>query len=773
MGLLTAPSPGTRVRGRFPALLTALVVGTPGSAVAVLSNPVPVGAAVQEASTGKGPDGGGEGGSEIRSFADPETLPRPEARAARTPVPPVIDGRLDEEVWGRAEVIDEFVQSQPVAGAPATERTEVRILFDDTHLYIGIACYESEPGRLVVKTLERDHGGGSTRDMDVVGIALDTFLDRRNSFLFMVNPYGALRDGQTFDDSRTLDFGWDAAVEVATRIHEEGWSVEMAIPWTSLRYHASPGEQAWGMNVLRRVRWKNEDVYWAPVDRRNPVHRMSRAGTLRGLEDLPSNRNLSVKPYALGEHRGGAETPGHLRGGGGDLGFDVKWGLTPSLTLDGTLRTDFSQVEVDQEQVNLTRFPLFFPERRDFFVENSGSFVLGDVTERNYRQGANLRDFTLFHSRRIGLRDGDPVPILAGGRLSGQVAGGELGALFMRTDDQPTLPGESFHVLRYRREVVPGASLGGMFLHRSGALEPGSASWGVDGGLRTEGGLIVSSYLAGSRVEGVEEDALAIRLGAAWRSQTWNVSALHRRIGEGFRPTMGFVRRTGIRQSYLTVGTHRRPPLTGVQEVASWVTANYLEGADHRMVGRTLEVGGQVELVDGSQLDARWSMETELLLHPFQVQGVEIPPGRYDEEEWTLSYGTSAARAFSGELRLGGRGFFAGDRRSVGFQGAWQVSPHLGLDASVDWNDLELPGGGFQSNVYRGRAKVGFSTRAFASAFVQYNDALDQVVTNLRFNVIHAPLSDLFLVFTERRDLSHDHVAERLVALKVTRHLPL
>jgi len=716
---------------------------------------------------------------------DPESLPRPEARALRILTPPVIDGVLDDAVWGDAEVIGDFIQSQPMAGAPATERTEVRILYDEAHLYLGIESFDSEPDRLVVKSLQRDYPGSSTREMDVVGIALDTFLDRRNSFLFVVNPYGAIQDGQTFDDSRSLDFGWDGAVEVATRIHGEGWTVEMAIPWTTLRFASAPGEQAWGLNIIRRVRRKNEDSYWAPVDRRNPVHRMSRAGTLRGLENLPANRNLSAKPYLLGEHRGGLETPAARSGRAGEVGFDVKWGVTPSLTLDGTFNTDFSQVEVDQQQVNLTRFPLFFPERRDFFVENSGSFLFGDLPERNYRQGANLRDFTLFHSRRIGLRDGDAVPILGGGRITGQVAGGELGALSMRTDATPELGAESFHVFRYRREIVPGASLGGIFLHRSGAgeMEAGSSSWGVDGGIRTAGGLILTSYLAGTRVSEVEEDALAVRLGAAWRSQTWNVSALHRRIDDGFQPTMGFVRRTGIRQSYATVGAHRRPDLPGVQEVASWVAVDYLEGTQGGMVGRTLKLGNELEFRDGSSLEGSVSRQSETLAQPFRVQGVTVAPGRYDETEWEISYGSSAARPVAAQLSVGGGGFYEGHRRSVGFQGGWQVSPHLGLDASVDWNDVELPGGRFQSNVYRGRAIVGFNTRVFASGFVQYNDALDQLVTNLRFNLVHAPLSDLYLVLNERRatgtfigpgdpGVTRSRVLERMVALKVTRHLP-
>ncbi|MDP2954813.1 MAG: DUF5916 domain-containing protein, partial [Longimicrobiales bacterium] len=331
---------------------------------------------------------------------DPTTLPRPTTHAVRTSGEITIDGRRDESEWSQAPAITQFMQAKPQPGRPATEATDVRLLYDEEFLYISAICYDSAPGEEVVNTLERD---SNTLDTDVFGVALDTFRDRRNSFAFFVNPRGAIRDGQTFNDSRTSNFSWNAAMKVETFMREDGWSVEMAIPWNTLRFDPSQEDQIWGVNFLRRARRKSEDSYWAPLGRHEVLYTMSSAGTLLGLKGIAPGRNLKVKPYVIGSQSKGVRLADGEDGRDFDRGIDVKYGLTTGLTLDLTYNTDFSQVEVDQERVNLTRFSLFFPEKRDFFLENSGIFDFGDVTERGYRMGASLGDFTLFHSRRIGL----------------------------------------------------------------------------------------------------------------------------------------------------------------------------------------------------------------------------------------------------------------------------------------------------------------------------------------------------------------------------------
>ena len=707
------------------------------------------------------------------SLDDPEAYPRPTSYAVRAEVPPVLDGHLDDPAWSAAPVFTQFVQSQPDPGALATERTEVRVLYDDEYLYVGAMLYDSHPGEYVVQSLERDFPSLSTRDADIFGIALDTFLDRQNSYLILINPYGAYRDGQTFNDSRNTDFGFDAPAEVRTVLRDDGWSAEVRIPWSGLRYAATEGEQSWGLNFLRRVRRINEDSYWAPLERRDPLHRMSKAGTLEGLEDLPSAGAVWVKPYALTATEDGSLLSG--RETSADVGLDMKYGLTPGLTLDLTVNTDFSQVEVDQERVNLTRFPLFFPEQRDFFVENSGSFTFGDQTERNYRMGASLRDFSLFNSRAIGLLDGEPVPIVAGGRVSGRAGSWELGLLDMRTGSEAGLPAENFALARVRKEVAPGSDVGAMFIDRSavgGTAATDNRSYGVDANLSLWGPLRVNAYWAATDSRDATGNQTATRIGAAYRDRRWNVSALWRRIGDDFDPGVGFVRRTNIDHLYGTVGILRQQPLPWLQEVEPYVEAERFNDLRGQLVTRTVRGGVVATFLSGAQVEAQVADRFEAVTESFTVGGQEVMPGEYDFLEGSVSVQTSAGRPLSGSVTLGGGSFFGGDRRSVGASFRWLVSPKLAIQGSADYNRIELPSGRTNSSVYAGRIKYGFSTKAFAALNVQYNQITDQLITYARFNVIHGPLSDLFLVLTERRQLgASGGVLERAITAKVTRLL--
>lgn len=508
----------------------------------------------------------------------------------RIEAPIVIDGRLDEAVWAQAEPITGFVQAQPRTGYPASERTVVRVLYDRDYLYIGAMCYDSEPGRLVVPSLLQDY---ETHDSDVFGVTIDTYLDRRNAFMFLVNPGGAVKDGQVFDNSRNYNLAWEGVIEVRTAVQDSGWTVELAIPFTTLRFDPTRDGQVWGINFSRRIRRRNEDAYWALLERRELIHKMSRAGTLYGLRGIRPGRNLTVKPYVAAARTSGVEAGRNGAGADVGAGLDVKYGLTPRLTLDLSYRTDFSQVEVDQERVNLTRFSLFFPEKRDFFLENSGSFTFGDVTERNYRMGSWLADFTLFHSRRIGLDErGQPVPILGGGRLTGRAGAFQIGLLEMQTQAARGLPAENFAVVRLRRELFAGSDVGAIFIDRRPAGGEGgwSRSYGVDAKVRLLGNLVVNSYVAATE-DGVAGEDWAGRLSLAWRDRVWDASAFVKRVGDAFTPGVGFVRRRGVQQGYATVGAHPRPRIPGVQEVNPYAELHYITNLESVLETREATLG--------------------------------------------------------------------------------------------------------------------------------------------------------------------------------------
>jgi hypothetical protein len=592
--------------------------------------------------------------------------------------------------------------------------------------------------------------------------------------MFLINPNGAVKDGQTFDNSRTTNLAWEGVIEVETRIHEQGWTVELAIPFTTLRFDPGKDEQSWGMNFLRRIRRKNEDSYWAPVDRRTRVHTMAYAGTVSGFSGLPRPRNVSVKPFGLASTNSGDLLEPGQEGGNSDFGMDLKWGVTPRLTLDLTYRTDFSQVEVDQEQVNLTRFSLFFPEKRDFFMENAGVFSFGDLSERNVRLGASPRDFTLFHSRRIGLVGGRPVPIVAGGRLTGRAGGFDVGLLNMRTEKGEGLPAESFSVARLRRTFFGRVQVGGLLASRD-PVGPGSGaynrSYGADLNVTAaDGNLFVHSYLAATDYPGAGGHNKAGRFSVAFRDRFWDVSTLYREIGDAFDPGMGFVARRGIRHSYGTVGIHPRPDVPGILELNPYVETHYITNLHGALETREGAAGLGILFNDGGQLRMQATDRFEVVDEDFTVAGQgEIPSGRYGFREGSLTYTSNAARPLSGEVEVSGGGFYDGDRTTVTVSGGWRPSRHFAVDLQAQRNAISLPGNRFTADVFGARLDVAGSRRLFLSTFVQYNTASEETITNIRLNFIHSPLSDLFLVYSERRAVEEDRVLERGITLKVTK----
>lgn len=703
---------------------------------------------------------------------DPDAVPRPVVRALAITERIVVDGRLDETSWAQADPLTDFVQAVPFPGLPASQRTVARILYNADHLYIGAVCYDDDIKKLMIAGLEHDFNSGAG---DIFGVTLDTFLDRRNSFLFLVNPGGALRDEHTMNDSRNVNAAWDAVASVKTSVTDSAWIVEMDIPLTTLRFAADREEQSWGINLLRRVRRANESSYWAPLDRRHVIHRMSRAGTLTGLKGLRQGRNLTVKPFAVATRTEG--TPPLAPDGdvAFDAGGDLKWGLSTGLTLDVTYRTEFSQVEVDQEQLNLTRFSLFFPERRDFFVENAGAFSFGDVTERNYRMGSSPQEFTLFHSRRIGLKDGRPLPILGGVRLTGRTGRNDVGLLTMQTETTPDAPAENFAVARLRRNVLGNSDVGLIVLSREPTgsdSAPYNRSYGVDANIRALGNLVINSYVAASDGRGAASDGAAGRVSVAWRDRLWDASGMVKQVDATFDPGMGFVRRRDLRHYYGTVGLHPRPRLLGIQEINPYVELDYITNRVGALETRQGQLGLGVSFIEGGSLGFEVRDQLEQIADSFPIfPGVIIPPGSYGFRDASVSYHSSEARRLTGSASLSAGRFWSGTRRSVQLGGTWRPRHNLFFELSANRNDVDLPEGSFLADLASARIRFAASTALFGSAFVQYNAETEQVVSNLRLDFRHAPLSDVFLVLVDRRHAPTGVTLERSVAVKVTRLL--
>jgi hypothetical protein len=739
---------------RHPARTLGLVLGlTLASVPARAQDPPPAGAGVPRAYP-----------------INVETAPRPVARAVRSPRHLVIDARLDEPEWRLAEPLTDFVQQLPETGQLARFRTVTRVLYDSSHIYIAAENFDPEPRRAITVGLERDF---VSTNSDIFAVAFDTFLDRRNSFLFIVNPHGALRDEQTFNDSRNIVEAWEGVIDLKTAFTDSSWVVEMRVPLKTLRFDVTRPVQDWGINFVRRVRRINETSYWAPLDRQHRVHRMSRAGTLAGLEGLRQGRNLQLKPAMVAGNSSGAQVPASALGSRFDAGVDFKVGLSPSLTLDATVNTDFSQVEVDQLQVNLTRFSLFFSERREFFIENAGVFTFGDVRERNVRTGASLSDFTFFNSRQIGLSpDGRPIPILGGVRLTGRIGGLDAGLLEMQTEGALGRPAENFAVVRLKRNLFGSSDIGVLLANRQATEGPAawSRSYGVDANLRPTESLVINSYLALNDALGQDADGLAARTSVAYRDALWNTSVLWKRVSEDFDPGIGFVRRRAMQQWYGTVGLHTRPPLSWLSELNPYVEGSYITNLSSRLDTRVVTAALDVFFRPDGELQLEVSDEFDRLTEPFTVAaGHTIPAGGYGFRRAGIRYVAGTGRALSGNVGISTGGFYHGDRTTWNAGLTWRASYRLRLEGTAQRNAVSLPSGDFTADLLGGRVRYAWSPRLFGSAYVQYNTQTRSFVTNARLSYRWAPLSDIFLVYTERQDTDLDVRNERSVAIKVTR----
>lgn len=702
---------------------------------------------------------------------DPLAQPRPSLEAHRATGTIELDGVLDEADWAQADTTDAFwIQIQPDPGFPFQEPTVVRVVYDDRNLYVGAELYDSHPDRLTVPGIEQDY---RTESSDIFGFALDTFLDRQNAFLFAVNPEGAIFDAQAFNDQQSVNRSWEGVIHVETRQHERGWTVEVAIPFSTLRYDPTASEHTWGLNFSRRIRRDNADAYWAPLPRQFRIYKMSRAGTLTGLRDLPRSRNLTVKPYLA------TSTLGHRPDGlafetgtEADVGLDVKYGVTSQLTLDVTVNTDFSQAEVDQQQINLSRFSLFFPEQRDFFLENEGVFAFGDNQVRNYRLGSSPRSFKLFHSRRIGLSgERQPIPVVGGARLTGRAGSYELGLLNMQTRAFDDRSADNFGVVRVRRNVFTSSDVGAMFITRqptSEGFDGGGFAYGADANVRVSN-LLVNAYVARTDNDGAVGNENAGFAQIAWRDPLWSASTLFKHVGDGFEPQVGFVDRRGIRRWYATVAAHPQPGLPGVLEINPYFDVDVFSDLDWDPETRILRPGLVTTFLDGTTLRFEHTRQFERLVDSTAIAGVLVAPGDFDFNRTSVRLTTSGARPISGDVSYGFGDFYDGTRQATTARLTLRPTFKFQLDLQSQLNRLELAGQEFDANLYSARFKLANSTRSFLSGSVQYNETTGQLLTNVRFNWIHAPLSDVFIVLTERRDTVGNQVIDRLLSLKFTK----
>jgi len=647
-----------------------------------------------------------------------------------------IDGVLNEPAWQRAQVADTFWQREPDEGAPASERTEVRVLYSPSRLYVGVICFDSDPAAIVVSRFERD---ADLEADDRVTLLFDTFHDHRNGFVFQVNAVGARFDQIITDEGQDQNRDWNGIWYVRTRITASGWTAEFVIPFQTL--HFAKGQAIWGFNVQRVIKRRTEEVVWTGYRQNLDFFRVSEAGHLQGLERIEQGAGLDVSPFLTTAAKRSAATV--------KPGLDVFYNLTPGLTLSLTANTDFAETEADEAQVNLTRFPLFFPEKRQFFLEDAGNFAVDDLTPTS---GPLV--ILPFFSRRIGIADdGKQVDLLGGVKLSGRLGPYRLGLLNVQTQERGPIPDENLSVVRVKRDLLTKSSIGFIATRREPAHGAATSLAGSDFRYSTselwgDKNLAFSGFFLKSFIPQARKDM-------AWGSQLnlpndiWTVFGSYREVQKDFDATLGFVPRRNIRRFGWFLEAAPRPHRWGTRQVACAFDGNYFaDPHTNLLLTRNINFPCEWRLDSGDALAVRTQETFERLSKNFEISsGVTIPPGAYVFRRQRVELKSADKRLVALRLIYEWGDFYRGKRDDWSARLDLRPSPHFFLSTEYQQNDVRLPQGNFVVRLLRLRLSLALNPDLSWFNLVQYDTVSEVLSLNSRLRWILEPGNELFLVY--------------------------
>ena len=704
-------------------------------------------------------------------------------RATRLTEPLTLDGRLNEEMYSDIAPASGFIQQDPKEGDPASDRTDVWVFFDERNLYIAARCWDEHPEQILANELRRDHINIYNNDNFAMG--LDTFYDRRNGYLFQTNAIGGVGDGYMTDE-KEHNRDWSTVWETKSQIDEHGWTVEMAIPFKSLRYQ-NAGPQTWGILFRRIVRGsRNEHSFLTQIPAAaggGGIYRMSHGATLVGVEAPARSRNLEIKPSAISSVSTDETTSPAVRNDpAGDVGLDVKYGVTRGLTADFTYNTDFAQVEADEQQVNLTRFSQFFPEKREFFLEGQGIFAFGGVSGQSGRGlGTTIPTETpvLFFSRRIGLNRGRSVPLIGGGRLTGRAGRYSIGVLNIETDDEPAAGAAqtNFTTLRVKRDVLRRSNIGVLLTRRS-PLTTGADSANIVGGIDANfsffAALNVLGYYAKSDTPSLNGDDESYRATLDYGGDRYGLQLERLVVGENFNPELGFLRRSDFGRNFIGGRFSPRPRNSRLfRKVGVDASFDHIENGDGELETRQTAAGLNVEFNSSDRWQVDYNRSFEAIDQAFVVAGRgAVPSGEYEFDNVSTSYTFGPGRKVTGTLRVGRGSFYDGARTDASYSGRVEISSRFSVEPTINFDWIDLPSGAFTSKLFSNRANVTFTPRMALGALVQYNSSNNSLGANIRFRWEYTPGSDFYIVYGEGRNTGLDlpgALSTRNFVVKLTR----
>jgi hypothetical protein len=650
-------------------------------------------------------------------------------------------------------------------------------------------CYDSEPDKIIAREMRRD---AQVDDDDFVEIILDTYHDHRSGFYFITNPHGSRRDAKLANEGRNYNSSWDGIWECKTQINDKGWFVEIAIPWKTLRF-AEQDSSIWGVNVGRMIRRKNEHVFWQLIPRDlgyGGLFRLSEAGNLHGLSDLKMGGNLELKPYFMGGLERD-EVTAFATDRLTDVGLDVKVSVTANLALDLTANPDFAQVEADREQVNLSRFSLYYPEKREFFLEGAEVFSFGSSGHRRF--GGS--DLELFYSRRIGLVSGQRARILGGMKLVGKIGEYHIGVMNMVTDqvtiededELETIGSSNFSVIRFRRDILKRGSIGLMLLNKENLSNKNyNRTLGFDGYFPLNNYFTISGYLAATSDPEIGmtgqwlniDKNVAGNLNFNYNSDRWRASLSYTDIGANFNPEMGFIRRLDYRLVNTSLTYSPRPQNASfIRQFSYGLSGRYREDHNNIMLDNEVQGSFGIRFQSSARLYVNVERSVEFIDEDWEVrEGYVVPKGSYPGMDYSLRFTTDQSRRLAGGLRLNYGDYYTGRSLRVGVGSSITNIPRLRMDIDYNHNYVEMSEGSFHTNTVGLRAFYFFSTELYLKTYIQLNDDRlryedrEKVVSNVLLRWIYSPGSNLYLVYNDSRLIGpgHDEIKNRTVILKTT-----
>ena len=669
-----------------------------------------------------------------------------------------IDGDLSETDWQKAEAIDRFVQIEPYQGETNSEPMEVRILYDNENIYFGFICYDSEISKLVANEMRRD--ARDIHENDNVFVLLDTYNDKRSGFFFRTNALGAIQDRAITNNGDTLNDDWDAVVACKAKINDTFWTAEISIPFSQLRFKKSDPME-WGINVGRELMRNQEETVWAPVPASYgglAKYRTTNLGELVGLEGITPSRSLEILPYFLPgitqnyDDDSTLETTRELK-----LGFDAKYGITSNLIADITYNTDFAQVEADQEQVNLTRFNLFFPEKRPFFLEGAGLFDFG-VPRQSFRRPPPM---LLFYSRRIGLAEGNAIPLIFGGKASGKIGSYGVGFLNVLTDefyddtedDNPIdISRTNYSVMRITKDSAAGSRFGMIAVNKDESGNYNRAG-GFDFEYRPNDRLDVRGMWARTFSPDMSGKNNAWYFGSKWRNDNFRIEGSYTDIDEDFDPAVGFVRQTGVRQAHAELRWAPRPQKYGIREMYSGPEVNYILNQQNEPEQWNFSYTHWISFATGDSVMFFVRRAFERLDEGFEIrEDVIIPIGDYQFGIFGGRFSTSDVHVISATTGFEYGDFYNGQIRKYYVNGSLKPNGQISLHTNYQFNRINLPAGNFDANLFSGRFNYSFSTTLFAKLYAQWNTETNLLSTNFLINYIYRPGSDFYFVINQIYD---------------------